>query len=227
MMLVSIIFEQIREWVSNNPAKVVGGVSIILIGGYMTYKVSEYKAGVVVHDQGYKLEEQSDGLYRLNVDGRLSSRRFDLDNEPRDFAVWVAEIGVQRFGKKWGCSYPIVIVGDSIYKFQFYDRITAHASGFNSVSVATMLTRTDNEELNHRTVRSFESIVLPDITDTLNERYDGVQFVLFHSDVATNGKEDPHEFRPMLTAKGLRWDDRMILARIDDAPTYSEAQRMK
>lgn len=215
MLFITVLFDFFLSWLRDNPAKVVSVVAVTFVGGYSGIYLSEMKSGIIIHDQGYELQDpDGDGIYNLwlsDIDRpQYSSKDFDIWNNPKDCAEWTAQVGIDRFGEKWGCSYALQCWGDSYFQFQKLRAITAHASGWNSFSIGVMLARTDNPEYNEKTLRTFTEVVYPMIVDSVASWGDNskIEFCLFHMDVATNGKTDPRPFKLDLEDMGYRYDDR-------------------
>ena len=213
MALIAQIGAKMGEffaWIGQHAGKVTVS-TVVVVGGSTGYLISQYKSGAVVHHQGDTLVEQVDGNFRYQnyKTGRVYGKSYDIRNNPREFRDHIAEVGEVRFGEKYGCSYHFICMPDSAYQNKYFKHIGAHASGFNSVSVGVMLLRTDNEELNRKVFDQFQNQALPLIRDSMSYYYDGLQFIVSHWDVATNGKTDPGpEYIKMMDEAGLRYDNR-------------------
>jgi hypothetical protein len=208
----------------------IGGT--VFIVGYGSQKYVESKQGIIIHDQGYEMIKQPNGNFRMWVSdnrypegpGSLQTKEYDLYNKPREFTNYIAGVGKERFPNTDASSYADIYLGDTAFKYVYYDRYTVHAALFNSPTIGECLVRTNDEELNKRTLQSFVRNQ-PQINDTLLERYDnGIQFSLFHSDHDPVNKEDPHEYRPELERLGFRYDDRVDFLRIDFVPRKNSTE---
>lgn len=118
------------------------------------------------------------------------------------YAKIIANTGLQRFGRRYGCSYHYVIIGKWIFKMQEDLAISAHTADYNTRAIGLMLCRTDDEEFNKLTMYTARLKFIE-----LHEEHEFV-LAVFHSDVSKIGKPDPQEFKPWIIMLGMRFDGR-------------------
>jgi len=164
----------------------IGGIAITVLVGYGAWSFATKKEGVILHTQGET----------------ISCERVDTYEEALSYAHIIGKTGIERFGPSYGCSYAEIYIGPWVFKAQEDLAITAHAPNYNTKAIGLMWCRTDDEEWNKITMYTGRSRFIQ-----LNDEHK-FKFSLFHSDVATNGKTDPHEFKPWMIKLGMRFDGR-------------------
>lgn len=234
MVLLKMIADFIRGLWTNHSTAIVAattavavGTTFVVIEGYEGSRESELKIGITLHSQGDILAEDEDGIFqhKREIGGELYGPKFDIINNPSRWGRFLGQVGVDRFGLAYGCSYTVIVTPDSSLWMKRVGGIGAHASGYNSPLVGVMMTRTDNDSLNKLTLWQTR-LVISALKDSLDVLFDqDIDLIVFHSDIATNGKQDPQEFRPMIDKLGLRWDNRNREGRIRGVPTLSKAMR--
>ena len=174
---------------------IIGGVAVTVVLGFGVARYGPKKQGVIYHDQGKAIK----------------CEQVDTFREAESYAMVIGQVGEDRgFG---GSSYHFILIGDWIFRMNEENAISYHASGINTKALGVMMARTDDEEFNKKTAYTVRRLI-----GDLNAKHN-YDFALFHSDVAKNGKEDPHEYRPWLIQMGLRWDARPYPMNVGNAST--------
>jgi hypothetical protein len=189
------------EAFKQNSKKIIGGIAITVVGGFAAIGVSTEKNGIIYHDQGPTIKVETVDTY---------------DEALARTTGW-AKYTADKFHN--GSSYHYYVVGEWVFKYQEDNAISYHASGVNKGTIGIMIVNTNDQEFDKRSCYTARQLVME-----LDAKYH-FDFALYHSDVAKNGKEDPHEMREYLNKMGMRWDSRSYPWRAAYATPFPEYQK--